>query len=1164
MNLLEMNGGRAQKETHFVPIFTSRFFVGLWTNRNLLRGPLDVLYTDFYKMGSTDVLADGLNSELFCHLTMIRRPGNPAFSNQTISSPADTFFPFRTGNTIQVVLDTTTQVSQLTPTANTLIFTKGSGAGQSFFEGINSELFISDGLSSDLVKYTPGINNTNNNLASQPWAANNSFPLPIWNFGIAAPTVAPTFTITETGSSGVNWAASTVFSTMGLLVDANGNVQQLIGVNALGNNTTQIGTSGSGQPAWNTTAGSTTTEGSGTPITWQSTGAITLWTPNTNYANTAAIYDPVTQCVFVNMTPGTVRSGSTKPRFNSIEYSQTVDFNGNPLGPWIIWGNFGKVGTQNMNIWLPSTTYYKYDTQSVQTKPMMILEPILIPAAGLPPNQNIYLQLCETSPSGTSGSSYSPPWATTAGQTTVDNQLSWMCLGSATWQATTAYIGWAFGQSIFSVIKDLYGNLQVCTTSGTSGGTQPLPKWLASHVYALNFQIVDSNGNIQKVTTNGTSGAIVPVWNTSVSGTTTDGGVTWTNQGLATVQGFGTVYGDQCTDGTAVWTCVGQSLSWAANTKWYLPLTGFSPPSPHNPFGSAQIVDTNTNLQFVISSGLSGAGAPTWATAQGVTTTDNNATWIEEGAFTAVGLSWTTGYGYVYCYKARATNDPFVTQAPPEMSLILQKPTPLGAPTGSQDGSVSTASPEGQFANSNAGAVITVTGPGSLDPQVDTVSIFRCTDGSQAGGPFLFVTDIPNPPPVNGQPGTWQLQDIMPDLPNATLPGLNPLIQAPTGNINDPPPGQLGSSITNGVLQGLTYHQGRLWGFVGSTVYASGGPDTNPGNGFTAWPPANKFPFQNNVIRLMSTTPGLLVFTTSGLFVIAGGPAFTTYYSQPAIPDLGILSWNAVTSVAGIPYAFTSDKQLVGIESTNGYRRIGHNIGDKLNAFNPAAVYLTYHSSGDFDHALFIADGATGWYRCDPYLDPDSKYTGPVYSPLAQINGGHCGAIASIETSPGVHQLLIGDTRSNQKILARDSSFTTFSDNGVPYSSWFTMGCIVLANAGQMAELGFIEMAFVQTGSQPTVSVLLDELSATNGAQFEVISNSFISDPPKLYGPTATPATIWSNRYSFNQTTPGNVNNEPLPAWCKFLQIKVDFGATDTVQNELLAFTIYGAIWQDK
>lgn len=67
----------------------------------------------------------------------------------------------------------------------------------------------------------------------------------------------------------------------------------------------------------------------------------------------------------------------------------------------------------------------------------------------------------------------------------------------------------------------------------TSSG---LSFWAASHVYALNTSIIDSNGNIQQVTTAGTSGSSAPSWSSTVGNTTTDSGVTWT---LRTLGGSG-------------------------------------------------------------------------------------------------------------------------------------------------------------------------------------------------------------------------------------------------------------------------------------------------------------------------------------------------------------------------------------------------------------------------------------------------------------------------------------------------------------------------------------------------------------------------------------------------------------------------------------------------
>jgi len=52
--------------------------------------------------------------------------------------------------------------------------------------------------------------------------------------------------------------------------------------------------------------------------------------------------------------------------------------------------------------------------------------------------------------------------------------------------------------------------------------------WVPSYNYPLNSYVLDYNGNVQKATTAGQSGSSVPTWATT--GTTTDGGVTWTYQ----------------------------------------------------------------------------------------------------------------------------------------------------------------------------------------------------------------------------------------------------------------------------------------------------------------------------------------------------------------------------------------------------------------------------------------------------------------------------------------------------------------------------------------------------------------------------------------------------------------------------------------------------------
>lgn len=52
--------------------------------------------------------------------------------------------------------------------------------------------------------------------------------------------------------------------------------------------------------------------------------------------------------------------------------------------------------------------------------------------------------------------------------------------------------------------------------------------WTNAHAYTVGNLIVDSNGNIQRCTTAGTSGASHPTWATTISSTTNDNTAVWT------------------------------------------------------------------------------------------------------------------------------------------------------------------------------------------------------------------------------------------------------------------------------------------------------------------------------------------------------------------------------------------------------------------------------------------------------------------------------------------------------------------------------------------------------------------------------------------------------------------------------------------------------------
>lgn len=64
-------------------------------------------------------------------------------------------------------------------------------------------------------------------------------------------------------------------------------------------------------------------------------------------------------------------------------------------------------------------------------------------------------------------------------------------------------------------------------------GTPTQPTWATATPYTAGQMVVDGSGNIQECTTAGTSGSPTPTWGTVVGATVTDGTVVWTCVALA-------------------------------------------------------------------------------------------------------------------------------------------------------------------------------------------------------------------------------------------------------------------------------------------------------------------------------------------------------------------------------------------------------------------------------------------------------------------------------------------------------------------------------------------------------------------------------------------------------------------------------------------------------
>lgn len=149
MGVLEIHGAGPQKQTRYTPIFTNRFFSGLWTQRSPQRDAGD-RYEERYLGGRSDGLIDGSNTEVSNRLTLHRRPGNTIYNVNTFSA-IDQFYAFKLqdGNTILVMADAVEAVYEATGPSNknqlgNPPWFKQADGGQMSFQSVLDVLYLSD------------------------------------------------------------------------------------------------------------------------------------------------------------------------------------------------------------------------------------------------------------------------------------------------------------------------------------------------------------------------------------------------------------------------------------------------------------------------------------------------------------------------------------------------------------------------------------------------------------------------------------------------------------------------------------------------------------------------------------------------------------------------------------------------------------------------------------------------------------------------------------------------------------------------------------------------------------------------------------------------------------------------------------------------------------
>lgn len=607
--------------------------------------------------------------------------------------------------------------------------------------------------------------------------------------------------------------------------------------------------------------------------------------------------------------------------------------------------------------------------------------------------------------------------------------------------------------------------------------------WQPGQPFGTQEIVMSSNGKIQGMGSNpGNSGMKVPNFGNSgiVPPIVSDGNISWWE---------------------SPWL---GSATATAPQRWQPGIAATAP----GPVGGTACIDSNGNIQIVVNGAANTGGVePTWATGYFNNTIEGALTWKNFGPYLALAFR---GWQYSYAYH-------------------------------SIDGSLSSLSPLSSLTYAVI-AGLRPFGAFSTNPQVDSIYIFRTADGQSTP---LFLANIPNV--VTG--GTWGFTDQLPDTNLiAQLPGT-------VGSFGNPP------------LVGMTapaYHLQRIWGIYQNRVMYSNGPNTIVGNGNTGFAPLNSIPFAEQPIKLVPITVnngGMLVVCTSNTYIIMGtGTASNPFYQTMYMAGVGILNYDALDIVGSTLYLMTGKSKAVSLDPSAGYVEYGFPIGDQFTnvttgaggkipsgapvgaLYSPLSTFVAWAELGSGDSAVYVADGAVGWFRYSPIASPESGF---LWSPRAAIVGG-TSAVQSIITSPGIAQLLIGPASSGP-ILFRDPTVHTDWSSGAPQSfpSYDVKGNIVLCQSGEIAEIAHIGVKSVAVGKRPLVGLLLGEIAPTLAAPFDWLSVSS-TDPPVL----PPSQTMYSDRYTALQ-------NGVCPK-CDNFQLAIDYGI-QAAADETLTFSVYGA-----
>lgn len=1141
------------------------FTTGLVTTRNPLREGAQSRMQSRYYGNNSDSIWDGVNTEISSKLTLIRRPGQSVYNpnNFNYINGFYEFSPFTTGSqNIKILASTATTVEECTGLAGT-VTASGTGvtwvSGDQFPGSLGTGKIIVDGsvytiasvtdarhlvLTGSGIHFLGSVNVSLPSSTNVTWFSGDKFHTNWAGMTITInavdyvvdrvvnDTLLLLTTLATGNASPVNYSISPVLTN----VDYIGGVDNLVFTKPTNSCTVTV----SGQ-AVQATVGSFSTD-------WVQ--GITITIQGVDYT-----LDHVIDTTHLVVTSIPVAQGSGKT-FTTLGGAGQTTFQqvGNILfmgdgANQTMWNGQGQATPTGLPA--PDTAPTAVNTPIANPYPLWAANTFYFPVNVISTSGS-YQQFTGTTTTNPLANATAttgvvePSWSNTPGVVTTDGSVKWTCMTPANmaWQSGTGY---TVGSLIVGSVSGTTTFFR-CTVAGTSGVSQPtwvngqnvegpsspqlswqsagLPlTWVqvtgvTGSVAATTITnaaiITDSNNNIQDVYIPGLSGAAQPTnWNTQLAGQTTDNGP------------------NAPSSGTYAWPGTYQNLplTWLNGGALNLAPVGtgayqYAYALEHvetalTPYHVGTASPRSLSITKAANSTITvqGYGVQAWDTSHNqfgvVSTSSTTVTYVSGNAF-----------------DTAATNPNWL----PGASISIHNVSYTIASV-TNSGSLVLTSSAGTQSN-----VRYAVGPAS------TLQIYRTVQG---GSTLFLLTEITNP----GPGVLWTVSDSSPDS------ALNQFIEAEEDGLNDPPP----IGLTN-----LAYHADRVWGVVGNVVYRSGGPDTFNGDGHQAFSVDDFFTFPSTVLRLWPQVSGIVVFTSSGDYLIQGqGTSTSAFYAIPFVngAGTGILSYNAFTQNGAAVFIVTPDKKVIYFDPASGVADDGFPISTQISALSnlagPDGTYLAWHSNGSLDTALYLV-GATrtttgtfqgSQYRMNQTSAPES---GLNWSPQAFLNVNGTSAVVSIESSPGIRKLIYGPATAGS-IQFRDTTVNTDTkvESGVlstvVYDAYATVGSLVLAQPGQLAGVEFIETTVPATSVSPTITMWLDEIStlanASSGITFTLAANC--DEPPELNG------SVWSSKTMLRKRA--YVSQSRKPAICQDVQIKFDFGSVNS-PDELWSYTLYGSV----